>query len=147
MTRTASLVVVANPDAALKLYMFARARMPTSRSGRPQLVPTVSAIQMVDGQADRSSRRTRRTAKRQNVEVKRSRSEFAELRLSGLAGGARRIVAGSFYLKTGSERIGGGRGESAKPCIGSSSLRPRQVDHLILAVVHGAGSTPAPAAD
>lgn len=107
-TRTAKArVVVANPDSALKLDMFARVRMPTSENRQAVLVPS-AAIQTVDGQPMVFVPKDETHFTRVNVEVGTTAGEFTELR-SGLAGGERVVAAGSFYLKTAllRERIGG----------------------------------------
>ena len=107
-TRTAKArVIVANPDSALKLDMFARVRMPTSENRQAVIVPA-AAIQAVDGQSVVFVPKDDTHFARQNVEVGTTAGEFVELR-SGLAGGERVVAAGSFYLKTAllRERIGG----------------------------------------
>ncbi len=107
-TRTAKArVVVANPDSALKLDMFARVRMPTSENRQAVIVPA-AAIQAVDGQSVVFVPKDDTHFARQNVEVGTTAGEFVELR-SGLAAGERVVAAGSFYLKTAllRERIGG----------------------------------------
>lgn len=107
-TRTAKArVVVANPDSALKLDMFARVRMPTSEDRQAVLVPT-AAIQTVDGQPIVFVPKDETHFAKQNVEVGTAAGEFTELR-SGLTTGERVVTTGSFHLKTAllRERIGG----------------------------------------
>ena len=106
-TRTAKVrCVVANPDGALKLDMFARAALVTSDSRQGISVPA-AAIQQIDGQSVVFIRQSSVRFERRTVEVGTAAGDVVEIR-SGLRTGDVIAGAGSFYLKTAllRERIG-----------------------------------------
>ena len=106
-TRSAKArVVVANPDAALKLDMFARVSVPTANA-RGALVVPVAAVQTIDNQPVVFVKAGDTRFERRSVELGAAAGEFIEIR-SGVAAGDAVVGAGSFHLKTAllRERIG-----------------------------------------
>ncbi|MGE3841925.1 MAG: efflux RND transporter periplasmic adaptor subunit [Vicinamibacterales bacterium] len=106
-TRTAKArVIVDNPDAALKLDMFARLRVATIDS-KPRVVVPASAVQTIDNKSvvfvavgqDRFIRR--------DIEPGTTSRDVVEIR-SGLQPGETVVANGTFYLKTAllQDRIG-----------------------------------------
>jgi membrane fusion protein, heavy metal efflux system len=106
-TRSAKArVVVANPDTALKLDMFARVSIPTAEQREGLLVP-VTAIQTIDNQPVVFVQQSANRFARRNVELGMTAGDLVEVR-SGVQAGDTVVGAGSFYLKTAllRERIG-----------------------------------------
>jgi len=106
-TRSAKArVVVENPDAALKLDMFARVSVPTAEAREALLVP-VAAVQTIDNQPVVFVKRGDTRFERRAVELGATAGEFIEVR-SGVKAGNPVVAAGSFHLKTAllRERIG-----------------------------------------
>jgi cobalt-zinc-cadmium efflux system membrane fusion protein len=106
-TRSAKArVVVANPDTALKLDMFARVSIPTAEQREGLLVP-VAAIQTIDNQSVVFVQQSANRFVRRNVELGMTAGGLVEIR-SGVQTGDTVVGAGSFYLKTAllRERIG-----------------------------------------
>lgn len=106
-TRTAKVrVVVANPDNALKLDMFAKLSIPT-RDRRTALTVPTRAIQTIDGQPVVFVRASPSRFERRNVTLGATAGDVVEVR-SGIAAGNAIVGTGSFYLKTAAlrERIG-----------------------------------------
>ena len=106
-TRSAKArVVVANPETALKLDMFARVSIPTAEQRAGLLVP-VAAIQTVDNQPVVFVQQSANRFVRRNVELGMTAGSLVEIR-SGVKAGDTVVGAGSFYLKTAllRERIG-----------------------------------------
>lgn len=106
-TRTAKVrCVIANPDGALKLEMFARVSVATSDSREGVVIPA-AAVQQIDGDPVVFVRQTADRFVRRNVELGASAGEVVEV-VSGLQAGEIIAGAGSFYLKTAalSDRIG-----------------------------------------
>ena len=98
-TRTAKVrCVVANPDSALKLDMFARISIPTSDRRSAIIVPA-AAVQQVAGQSVVFVRQSPTQFVRRDVRVGGSAGDRIEI-LSGLRAGEPIVGAGSFYLKT-----------------------------------------------
>jgi cobalt-zinc-cadmium efflux system membrane fusion protein len=107
-TRTAKVrCVVANPDGALKLAMFARIRIPTGDDREAITVPA-AAVQQVDGQAVVFMRQSPTRFERRNVETGATAGDVVEI-TSGLRAGEVIASAGTLSLKTAllRERIGG----------------------------------------
>ena len=106
-TRTATVrVVVANPDNALKLDMFAKLSIPT-KDRRTALSVPMRAVQNIDGQPVVFVRTSPTRFERRNVTLGATAGDVVEVR-SGIAEGDSVVGAGSFYLKTAAlrERIG-----------------------------------------
>lgn len=106
-TRSAKArVVVVNPDAALKLDMFARVSVPTA-DARGALVVPVAAVQSIDNQPVVFVKVGDTRFERRAVELGATAGEFVEVR-SGVTAGDAVVGAGSFHLKTAllRERIG-----------------------------------------
>jgi cobalt-zinc-cadmium efflux system membrane fusion protein len=106
-TRSAKArVVVANPDAALKLDMFARVSVPTA-DVRNTLVVPVAAVQTIDNQSVVFVRTGETRFERRVVETGATTGDDMEIR-SGLQAGEPVVSTGSFHLKTAllRERIG-----------------------------------------
>lgn len=106
-TRSAKArVVVANPDTALKLDMFARVTIPTAEQ-RDALVVPVAAVQTIDNQPVVFVQQGPNRFIRRNVELGTTAGDVIEVR-TGLNTGDTVAAAGSFYLKTAllRERIG-----------------------------------------
>lgn len=106
-TRTAKVrCVVANPDGALKLDMFAKVAVATMDSRDAIVIPT-AAVQQIDGNAVVFVQQAPERFVRQDVEIGVSAGDVVEV-LSGLKGGEVIAGAGSFYLKTAAlqDRIG-----------------------------------------
>jgi cobalt-zinc-cadmium efflux system membrane fusion protein len=106
-TRSAKArVVVANPDAALKLDMFARVSVPTA-DARDALVVPVAAVQTIDNQSVVFVKAGDTRFERRSVELGATAGDLIEIR-SGLTAGDAVVGAGSFHLKTAllRERIG-----------------------------------------
>lgn len=98
-TRSAKArVVVANPDTALKLDMFAGLTIPTAEQ-RDVLVVPAAAVQTVDNQTVVFVQQAAERFVRRNVELGASAGDVVEVR-SGVAAGDAVVAAGSFYLKT-----------------------------------------------
>lgn len=106
-TRSAKArVVVANPETALKLDMFARVSIPTAEQREGLLVP-VAAIQTIDNQPVVFVQQSANRFARRDVELGMTAGDLVETR-SGVQAGDIVVGAGSFYLKTAllRERIG-----------------------------------------
>lgn len=102
-TRSAKVrCVVANPDGALKLDMFARATVPTT-DRRSTLVVPAAALQQVDGQSVLFVRESPTRFARRDVQTGVTAGDLVEL-LRGAAAGDEVVTAGSFYLKTALQR-------------------------------------------
>lgn len=91
-------VVVANPNATLKLDMFARISVPTAYE-RDALVVPLTAVQRIDNQPVVFVQPAENRFVRRNVELGTATSTVVEVR-SGIKAGDRIVAAGSFYLKT-----------------------------------------------
>ena len=98
--------VVANPDDALKLGMFARVTIPTNETISALAVP-IDAIQRIDDQPVVFVRTGATTFERRDVALGVTAGGQVEV-VAGLAPGESIVAAGSFYLKTAllHERIG-----------------------------------------
>ena len=98
--------VVANPDDALKLGMFARVTIPTNETISALAVP-VDAVQRIDDQPVVFVRTGATTFERRDVALGVTAGGEVEV-VAGLAAGESIVAAGSFYLKTAllHERIG-----------------------------------------
>ncbi len=106
-TRTAKVrCVVANPDNALKLNMFARITIPTPVDRSAVLVPSM-AVQQVDGRAVVFVRQSATRFERRFVDTGATAGDLVEVR-GGVRAGEPVVAGGSFYLKTAllRERIG-----------------------------------------
>ena len=106
-TRTAKVrCVVANPDGALKLDMFATVSVATMES-RDAIVIPAAAVQQIDGNSVVFVQQTPERFVRRDVELGVSAGDVVEV-TSGLEGGDVIAGAGSFYLKTAAlqDRIG-----------------------------------------
>lgn len=106
-TRSAKArVVVVNPDAALKLDMFARVSVPTA-DARDALVVSVAAVQTIDNQPVVFVKVGDTRFERRSVELGATAGDLIEIR-SGVTAGDAVVGAGSFHLKTAllRERIG-----------------------------------------
>ncbi|MEQ1690525.1 MAG: efflux RND transporter periplasmic adaptor subunit [Gemmatimonas sp.] len=106
-TRTAKVrCVIANPDGALKLEMFAKVAVATTDSREGIVVP-VTAVQQIDGNSVVFVRQTPERFIRRNVALGVTAGDVVEV-LSGLKAGDVIAGAGSFYLKTAAlrDRIG-----------------------------------------
>ncbi len=90
--------VVANPDDALKLGMFARVTIPTTERVASLAVP-VAAVQRVDGQPVVFVQTGADAFERRDVTLGSTADGVVEV-LSGVAPGDPVVAAGSFYLKT-----------------------------------------------
>jgi cobalt-zinc-cadmium efflux system membrane fusion protein len=98
-TRTAKVrCVVANPDSALKLDMFARISVPT-RDRRSAVIVPAAAVQQIAGQSVVFVRHTPTQFVRRDVRLGASAGDRIEI-LSGLRAGEPIVGAGSFYFKT-----------------------------------------------
>jgi cobalt-zinc-cadmium efflux system membrane fusion protein len=99
-------VVVANPNAALKLDMFARISVPTAQQREAIVIP-LSAVQLIDNRPVVFAQIGPNRFVRRDVELGVETGDKVEIRI-GLARGDRVVTAGSFYLKTAllRERIG-----------------------------------------
>lgn len=97
-SRTAKArVLVENPDAALKLQMFARLRLPTADLREAVLVP-VSAVQTVDRRSVVFVPVDDRRFVASDVELGTTTGSVVEIR-AGLEAGERIVSTGSFHLK------------------------------------------------
>ena len=98
--------VVANPDDALKLGMFARVTIPTNETIAALAVP-VDAVQRIDDQPVVFVRTGATTFERRDVTLGVTAGGQVEV-VAGLTAGESIVAAGSFYLKTAllHERIG-----------------------------------------
>ena len=106
-TRAAHVrLVVANPDAALKIGMFAQATIPTNESISALAAP-IEAVQTIDEQSVVFAQIGPTTFERRDVTLGSSANGFVEV-LEGLTPGEPIVSTGSFYLKTAvlHERIG-----------------------------------------
>jgi len=106
-TRTAKVrAVVANPDGALKLDMFARISVPTIEEREAVVVPA-DAVQQVNNQPVVFVRQSATRFERRDVRLGASAGDVVEI-LDGVKPGETVVAAGSFYLKTAllRERIG-----------------------------------------
>lgn len=106
-TRTAKVrCVVANPDGALKLDMFARITIPTPERKEAVTVP-IAAVQQVDGKAVVFAQENATRFSRRFITTGVTAGDRIEV-LEGLTAGTRIAGAGSFHLKTAllRERIG-----------------------------------------
>ena len=90
--------VVANPDAALKLGMFASVTIPTNERVAGLAVP-VAAVQRIDGEPVVFVQTGASAFERRDVTLGSTAGGVVEV-LSGLAPGDPVVAAGSFYLKT-----------------------------------------------
>jgi cobalt-zinc-cadmium efflux system membrane fusion protein len=107
-TRTAKVrCVVANPDGALKLDMFARVVVPM-RDRRQALTVPVAAIQQIDNQRVVFVRQSATRFERRDVQVGSTAGDRVEVS-GALQAGDEVVGSGSFYLKTAllRERIAG----------------------------------------
>jgi cobalt-zinc-cadmium efflux system membrane fusion protein len=106
-TRTAKVrCVVPNPDAAIKLDMFAKVDVPTTDSREAVSVP-VAAVQHIDNQPVVFVQQSAARFARRDVQLGITVRDQIEI-VSGLKPGETIAGAGSFYLKTAllRERIG-----------------------------------------
>ena len=106
-TRTAKVrCVVANPDGALKLDMFAKVSVATLDS-RDGIVIPAAAVQQIDGNSVVFVQQTPERFIRRDIEVGVAAGDVIEV-TAGLKGGEVIAGAGSFYLKTAAlqDRIG-----------------------------------------
>ena len=106
-TRTAKVrCVIANPDGALKLDMFARVAVATTDSRDGIVIPS-AAVQQIDGMSVVFVRQTPERFIRRNVQLGVSAGDVVEV-VSGLQQGDVIATVGSFYLKTAAlrDRIG-----------------------------------------
>ena len=106
-TRAAHVrLVVANPDAALKIGMFARVTIPSNDSISALAVP-IDAVQHIDGQSVVFVQTGPTIFERRDVSLGATADGVVEVR-EGLVAGESIVSTGSFYLKTAvlHERIG-----------------------------------------
>ncbi|MEZ5318175.1 MAG: efflux RND transporter periplasmic adaptor subunit [Vicinamibacterales bacterium] len=106
-SRTAKVrCVVANPDGALKLEMFASVAIPTTERRQTMFVPT-DAVQQIDGRSVVFVRQSATRFIRRDVALGVNAGDVQEI-LSGLEASDVVVSAGSFHLKTAllQERIG-----------------------------------------
>jgi len=106
-SRTAKVrCVVANPDGALKLEMFASVAIPTTERRQTTFVPT-GAVQQIDGRPVVFLRQSPTRFIRRDVVLGITAGDVQEI-LSGLEASDVVVTAGSFHLKTAllQERIG-----------------------------------------
>jgi cobalt-zinc-cadmium efflux system membrane fusion protein len=98
-TRTAKVrCVVANPDAALKIDMFAKVTVPTGEAHAGLAVPT-AAVQSINGQPVVFIRQSPTRFERRGVALGATAGDTVEV-VMGLNPGDAVVTAGSFYLKT-----------------------------------------------
>lgn len=102
-TRSAKVrCVVANPDRALKLDMFARVIIPTTDRRDALTLPT-AAVQQVDGQSIVFVRQSPTRFARRDVQLGAASGDQLEV-LRGVAVDDEVVTSGSFYLKTALQR-------------------------------------------
>ena len=98
-TRTAKVrCEVANPDANLKLDMFATVQLPTTFS-KQTLAISAEAVQQIEGRNTVFVKMGDTTFERKAVEIGRTIRGLAEV-LAGLDGGEAVVTQGAFHLKS-----------------------------------------------